>query len=402
MTDRAPNERLIVLLVSASQFVNILDFVIVMPLGPDFARALGIPTSQMGLLGGSYAIAAAVSGFAGSFFLDRFDRRKALLVALFGLAVATALAGTATGLAGLLAARLFAGFFGGPATSLSLAIVADVVPPERRGRAMGTVMGAFSLASIFGVPLALELARVGSWRWPFLGVAALCLVVVALAATLMPGMTGHVAAARARRPWVVISGLVRQRLVQLAWLTVATSMVAGFLIIPNISAHLQQNLGYPRDRLQWLYLVGGVASWVTMQAAGRLNDRYGAMRTGAIGATLLVAVLFVGFVAPPPGLVVMPLFVAFLVALAFRNVSVTTLVSKVPPPQERAAFSSIQSMVQHGATALGAGASSWLLVETPARRLEGVATIAALSMALTAALPFLLGAVERRVRARRA
>ena len=72
------NERRILFIIAAVQFVNILDFMMVMPLGPDFARALGIPLSQLGLVGGSYTAAAAVAGVLGALVLDRFDRRKAL------------------------------------------------------------------------------------------------------------------------------------------------------------------------------------------------------------------------------------------------------------------------------------------------------------------------------------
>ena len=56
---KATSERLLVFLVGAIQFVNILDFMMVMPLGPDFARALGISTAHLGTVGGSYAAAAA-------------------------------------------------------------------------------------------------------------------------------------------------------------------------------------------------------------------------------------------------------------------------------------------------------------------------------------------------------
>ena len=59
---RVRSEGLIVLLVGAIQFINILDFVIPMPMGPDLAHGLGIPNSQIGLIGGSYTAAAAVSG----------------------------------------------------------------------------------------------------------------------------------------------------------------------------------------------------------------------------------------------------------------------------------------------------------------------------------------------------
>ena len=161
-------ERAIVWTVAAVNLINVLDFAIVMPLGPDVAAALDVPVSDVGLLGSAYTFAAAAAGLLGSFFLDRFDRKRALLVAVLGLAAGTALAASATSLPWLLVGRAVAGLFGGPATSLSFSIVADVIPPDRRGKAIGLVMGAFSLASILGIPAGLELARRGTWssrRW---------------------------------------------------------------------------------------------------------------------------------------------------------------------------------------------------------------------------------------------
>src|SRR5260221_10085610 len=90
-------ERPIVFLIAAVQFVNILDFVMVMPMGPDFAAALGIPSSRLGMIGGCYTAAAALSGLASSFFLDRFHRRPALGPAMLGLVAGTAPVGFATG-----------------------------------------------------------------------------------------------------------------------------------------------------------------------------------------------------------------------------------------------------------------------------------------------------------------
>ena len=88
-----PSERLIIFLVGAIQFINIVDFMMVMPLGPYYAGALGISTAHLGQIAGSYTAAAAIAGIVAARFLDRFDRRKALGVALFGLVAGTA-AGT--------------------------------------------------------------------------------------------------------------------------------------------------------------------------------------------------------------------------------------------------------------------------------------------------------------------
>src|SRR3954466_11528798 len=100
------SERTVIFLIGAVQFVNILDFMMVLPLGPFFAGPLGIPASRIGVIGGSYTAAAAVSGIACSFFLAPFDRRKALGFAVAGLVVATALGGLSLGFGSMVFARI--------------------------------------------------------------------------------------------------------------------------------------------------------------------------------------------------------------------------------------------------------------------------------------------------------
>ncbi|WP_437932198.1 MFS transporter [Sorangium sp. So ce291] len=394
----ARSERTILLLVAAVQFVNLLDVMMVMPLGPDLASALGIPVSELGLVGGSYTAAAALSGVAGAFFLDRFDRRRALAVAMLGLVLGTAAGGFATGLPSLLAARMVAGAFAGPATSLSLSIVADVIPPERRGKAMGVVMGAYSFAAVLGVPAGLELARRGGFHVPFFAVAGLGVLVAGLAIALLPSMRGHLGGAAAPGSALrELRALVSRPLVVLSYLATAAVMMASFLIIPNISAYVQHNLGYPRDRLGLLYLAGGALSFVVMRTAGPLLDRLGAFRTSLAGAALLVGVLYAGFHAYVPGLPVIGVFVGFMTSTTICNISYGTLASKVPLPAERARFASIQSAVQHLSSALAAFLSARMLRELPDGQLDGMDGVAALAIAFTLAFCPLLLWIERRV-----
>jgi len=389
-----------VLLVAAVQFVNIVDFMMVTPLGPDFALALGIPVSQLGLVTGSYTATAAVSGVVGAFFLDRFDRRPALALALLGLVVGTATGGFATGLGTLVGARMLAGTFGGPATSLAISIVADTVPAERRGAAMGLVMGAFSAAAVLGVPAGLELARLGGWRLPFFALAALGAAVAAGAFLALPAMRGHVVAhvpgdGRAR-----LRGLLACVPVRLQLTASGIAMMASFLVIPNLSAYFQYNLRYPRAHLGMLFVVGGLVSFVGMRISGMLVDRLGSATTAVLATVALTAVLLLGFVLELPGLPVVAVFVGFMVSQAFRNVAVSTLATRVPLPHERASFQSMQSAVQHLSSATGAVASTRLLAEGPGRVLVGVPRLAGAAIALGLCVPMLLKLVETRVRRR--
>jgi predicted MFS family arabinose efflux permease len=398
---KTPSERTIIFLVASVQFINILDFMMVMPLGPDFAAALDIPTSHLGYIAGSYTAAAFVSGVAGAFFLDRFDRRSALAFAMLGLVLGTAAGGLATGLTSLMGARVLAGLFGGPATSLSISIIADVIPPERRGKAMGAVMGAFSAASVLGVPAGLELAQRGGWTLPFFAVAALGLVIAGLSTFLLPPLRGHLDGREGqgglRQAWSEIGAIVRRRVVLLSYTMTAVMMMSGFVIIPNISAFVQYNLEYPREELGLLYLIGGAISFGSMRAAGSLVDRFGSFRTATAGTVVLLGILYTGFFSYVPGLPVLVIFIAFMVASTFRNVSHNTLTSRVPLASERARFTSIQSAVQHLAAAVAAFLSSRMLRELPDKKLDGMRSVTALSMLLAALVPMLLWAVESRL-----
>jgi len=308
----------------------------------------------------------------------------------------TALGGVATGLGTLLLARVVAGMFGGPATSLSLAVIADVIPPARRGKAMGAVMGAFSVASVLGVPAGLELARRFSWRAPFFAVAALGLVIALGAVALMPPMRQHLAAPRRSGPRVPLLDSIT--LLSLA--NTALVMCGVFAVVPNISAFVQHNMGYPRDRIGLLYLVGGVASFLVMRTVGRVADRFGYTSMIALGTLLQVTALVTAFISPVRGLPVLAIFTIYMLSGSVRMVPMQALASRVPRPEQRARFMSAQSAVQHAASALGAVLASLVLYATADGMLVGMDRVAWGAVVVAVLLPIGAFVLERKVRAR--
>lgn len=93
----------------------------------------------------------------------------------------------------------------------------------------------------------------------------------------------------------------------------------------------------------------------------------------------------------------MAIFVCFMLSMSLRMVAYNTLVSRVPHPAERARFMSIQSSIQHLASALGAFAGARMLTELPSKALLGMSRVAWMSIGLMALVPLLLWIVERRV-----
>jgi predicted MFS family arabinose efflux permease len=394
-----PVERRITLLVAAVQFVNVLDFMMVMPLGPDFAASLGIPTSHLGYIGGAYTLAAFVSGLAGALVLDRFDRRRALAVAIGGLVIATALGGFAVDLPTMLGARMLAGFFGGPATSLALAIIADSVPSERRGRAMGLVSASFAVASVVGMPIGLELARLGGWRLPFFGVAGLGAVIAFLVVWAMPPQRAHLQPPGAQGV-ASFGQLLAQPMTRLAMLLVSLAIVTGFMLFPNFSAWIQFNLGFPRAQIGVLYMLGGCVGFFVTRYVGIGIDKFGGAPIAIAAAALNVVMIWAVFLTDKPPISLYLVFPLLMAANAARMVVVSTITSKVPGPTERARFMSLTSATQHLSSAFAAFLASAVLIELPGGALAGIMPLAVAAMVLATVVPPLIWSVERFVDSR--
>ena len=244
----ARHELALLLTLAAVQFTHIVDFMIMMPLGPQFMRLFAIDPHAFGLLVSSYTFAAAASGFVAAFWIDRFDRKRALLFLYAGFIVATALCGLAPGYPLLLAARIVAGIFGGVMGGLVLAIVADLVPFSRRATATAIVAASFSLAAVAGVPAGLWIAAHFSWRTPFLALAVLSVGVGIAAARLLPPLRSHLAHATRRRPLAQLRAIFGVRNHLRAFAFTLTLMFAGFTVIPFIAPYNVANVGARRDR----------------------------------------------------------------------------------------------------------------------------------------------------------
>jgi predicted MFS family arabinose efflux permease len=392
----SPRERALVAVVAVVQFVNILDFMMVMPMGPDFAAALAIPTHHLGYVGGSYTAAGCIVGVLGSLVLDRLPRRRALVFSLAGLALGTLAGALAVDLTTLIVARVIAGAFGGPATSIAMSIVSDAVPPQRRGRAMAVVLGAFSVASVLGVPLGLELAERAGWRAPFVAVGITGILVTIAARLLLPPLDGHLTSTSPHGAAVVRSLLAR-RDAQLAALIFVATNLSSFAFVPNLSALLQQNLGFPRDNLGSLYLAGGLATLISLRVVGRVVDRFGATGAVVFGACGSAGVVLLLTHAAPPTAFLPAMFAAFMVVQSARNVAQQALTSKVPAAHERAGFQSLQSSVQHGASAAGAFLGSLFLTEVDGRLVGSDHLGVFVAVVAAAGIPVVV-VLERRLR----
>ena len=340
----------LLLTISGIQFTHILDFMIMMPLGPQLTRLFGISDAQFGLLVSAYTLAAGVSGLVATTYVDRFDRKRLLLV-LYGLfAVATLACGLAPGYGFLMAARVAAGLFGGVLGALAQTIVADVVPFERRGRAMGMVMSSFSVATVAGVPAGLLLASRWGWQMPFISIALLSGVLAVAAAWTMPPLRDHLGGLGRPSVWQGIAQVLKDRNHLNALAFSALMMFTGFTIIPYFTIYLEANVGLVSQQIPYVYLCGGIATLFTARLIGRLADRLGKARVFRwLAVGVIVPMLLMSSMRPMHiGWVLMVSTLLF-VFLSGRMIPGMALLTGAANPALRGTFMAFNSAVQSAA-----------------------------------------------------
>jgi predicted MFS family arabinose efflux permease len=357
MTLPARKETLVLVTLTAIQFTNILDFVIMMPLGPQLMRLFGISPQEFGLVVSAYTFTAGITGFLASFFLDRFDRKRSLLVLYGGFAVGTFLCSVAPTFYFLLGARIVAGAFGGVLGAVVMTIVSDIIPYERRGAAMGMVMSSFSLAQVAGVPIGLFLANKFSWHAPFVVLAGVALVLLVLGSKILPEIRTHLNSPKTEQAWRTVLSIFSETSTLRALAFMSTLVFAGFSIIPYISPYFVRNVGVAESDLPYIYFSGGLATLVSSRVIGKLADKYGKLPVFTVVASLSVFPILVLTHLPQSTLsVAIVTTVFFMVLVSGRVVPSMAMVSASVQPQRRGTFLSINSSI----TQLAAGASTFI------------------------------------------
>lgn len=392
-------ERVLLFTLAGIQFAHILDFMIMMPLGPILMAAFAIDAHQFGLLVSAYTFTAAVSGLLAATFVDRFERKRLLLTAFALFALATLACGLAPGYLSLLIARSVAGAFGGVLGSMVHTMVGDLVPFERRGRASGTIMAAFSVSTVAGVPLSLFLANHFGWRFPFFFIAALTVALLLLGLKQLPKMRGHLAGAvvsEAERahPLAAIAAVCGDANHLRAYAFMAMAIFSGFTVIPYITIYATANVGIAQTDIPYLYLAGGCATLFTARWIGRRTDAWGKVRTYRIVALCSLLPLFVQTHLPQvPLWMMLCLSTLFFILVPGRMVPVMAVLTSAVQPRLRGTFMAINASVQN----LCSGLAAWLggvMIAVENGKVVGYGNVGLLAMGMTLAAMAVAGTIR--------
>ena len=348
-------ERLLLLTLAAINFTNIMDFMIMMPLGPQLMRIFNINTQQFGLVVYSYTFSAGFSGFCTAFFIDKFDRKRFLQVLYAGFLIGTLLCGLANTYELLMIARIFTGLFGGVLGAVILAIVGDVIPFNRRGQAMGFVMAAFSIASVLGVPFGLRIANQFGWNTPFLLLAFLALPVQFFIFKFVPNLSTHTQAGKQVQVLQVIKNITSSPNQRKAITLMMVVMFGHFSIIPFLSPYMVSNVGFTEGQLEQIYFFGGLSTIIASPLIGKLADRIGKLKVFTIFVSIsIIPVLFITNMPRVDIWITLIATSVFFAVSSGRFIPAQAMVTATVDPQNRGSFMSIVSSMQQLSAGLAA------------------------------------------------
>ncbi|MFF4951775.1 MFS transporter [Streptomyces chattanoogensis] len=228
----------------------------------------------------SYAVLAPVLATAAA----RWPRRRLLLTALTVFTVANALSALAPNYPVLLATRVLAAAGAALYGPTANAVATTLVPPERRGRALATVLGGMTVATALGVPLGTYIGRT-DWRltmWLVVALGAAAFLGISLllrelpAPDAAPGLRARLAP-------------LRNRSVVAAALTTLVFFLAVNVVYIYLAIAVRPATGGDAGRLSLVMLVSGVSSIAGNWLGGRAVDRLGVRTVLLSGGGLAAA-----------------------------------------------------------------------------------------------------------------
>jgi predicted MFS family arabinose efflux permease len=353
-SERRIKEGWLLLILASIQFTDVLDFMIMTLMGPQIIQVFSISDSQFAWLISAYSFAGGASALVASLYVERFDRKRLLLIlyAMFGLSsFATAFAPS---YAALVTARVFSGACGGVILVLMQTIIGDTVPFERRGKAMGILMASYPVCTVIGVPLSLFLANKFGWQTPYLLLAGCCAVLWIIASLALPTLRDHMQITSNQSPLQLIKQVLAESNHQITLLFSALLMFAGFTIIPFVTIFTTANLKFTMEQVPLIYFVGGIATLITTPLFFMMTDRWGKVPSFRL-LSLLWIFPALGFAMLPvvPFGIMLAVSTALFVTMNGRMIAGLAMVNSAGNPALLGTFMSVNVCIQSAAIGIG-------------------------------------------------
>ncbi len=225
---------------------------------------LGVSTGAVGQLQTAYVLTSALAGPPLAMLLGRRERKGVLLTALGAAIVFSLLCMFAANFSQLLVLRAILGGIAALAGPAASTMAASLVPPERRGSAMATVMGGMTIAFLLGIPLGSVVGSAFGWRSTFALSALLSVIAFAAVAFFIP---------RVQAPAPIKGGKLAIGTAAPLWAATFLAFGANMTISTYIAPIIRLQTGITGAGVGAFQLMIGVGSFIGLWLGGRSADR---------------------------------------------------------------------------------------------------------------------------------
>lgn len=236
---------------------------------PSLSSEFGVSVGTVGLLISVYALGMVVGGPVLTVALLRLPRKMSLLGLLAVFVAGQVLGATAQEFWVLVVARVITALAASAFFGIAMAVSAQLVEPERRGRALSTLFAGLMTAHVVGLPAATLIDQHFGWRASFWAVAALAASSALAVARLVPrtpaeegiDVRTEIGAFRNRRLWVAYG---------------TNALIIGAIMAANsyFSPIFVDVTGFSPGTVPWLFGLFGVGTIIGNLVMGRFSDRY--------------------------------------------------------------------------------------------------------------------------------
>ncbi|MDQ0178062.1 MFS transporter [Bacillus chungangensis] len=268
--------------VAIAIFTDMLIYGLVVPILPGYASSLGVSQTAIGFLFSSYAITLFIATPIFGLLSDRIGRRGPMLWGLLGLAAATILFSIANSYILLIVARALQGVAAAVTWTAGLALLADLYPPEERGKAMGIALSGQAAGTLLGPTVGGWFYELGGYQAPFLFAAGLALFDGVLRLILLRDIPSS-KSENYLSPFKVMRD---RRLLIIAGVVIIGASVPSVLE-PTLPIHLQKHFNITPGYIGLLFAVPTLSYGLLAPVIGTFSIRIGHIKTIIIGLIMV-------------------------------------------------------------------------------------------------------------------
>jgi DHA1 family inner membrane transport protein len=262
---------------------------------PEMAGDLHVTIPEAGHMISAYAAGVVVGAPLITVLLARMPRRALLIVLMLLYAIGNGATAIFHSYGFALASRFIAGLPHGAYFGLAALAAAALVPPHKRGAAIGKVMLGLSVANVIGVPAATWLGQALGWQACFASVAVIALITAGMIAYSVPTLPMSSKAS----PLTELGALGRPQ-VLLTLLASAVGFGGIFSVYSYVASTLTEVTHLPSYHVPWALALIGLGMIIGNMACGWFADRW--LKRTMLGMYAFTAVVLLVFVAAAPHL----------------------------------------------------------------------------------------------------